>query len=70
MNPDEYDEHHVSDGFPPAKIEPLTTHYQEMITINPLLTTSTRSRHIGNKKSNNSNNNTLTRLLLDEQNEL
>ena len=76
MNPDEYDEHHVSDvqsGFPPAEIEPLTTHYQEMthhISLNPISTTSTRPRHSSNKKSNNSNSNTLTRLLLDEQNEL
>ena len=75
MNPDKYDEHHVSTvqsdcESPPAEIEPFTTHYQEMthhISINPVSTTSTRSRHSGdNKSSNTSNSSALTRLLLNE----
>ena len=74
MNPDKYDEHHVSNvqsDFPLAEIEPLTTHYQEMthhISINPVSTISTRSRHSGNNKSktNISDNSTLTTFLLDE----
>ena len=41
------------------------------ISINPVSTTSTRSRHSGNNKSSiTSNSNTLTRLLLNEENEL
>ena len=75
MNPDEYDEYHVSTVRSESSlvIEPLTTYYQEMthhISINPILTTTTRSRHGGNNKCNNSNTNTLTRLLLDEESEL
>ena len=75
MNPDEYDEHHVSTVQSESSlvIEPLTTYYQEMthlISINPILATTTRSRHSGNNKCNNSNSNTLTRLLLDEESEL
>ena len=75
MNPDKYDEHHVSGvqsdcESPPAEIEPLTIHYQEMthhIFINPVSTTSTRSRHSGdNKSSNTCNSSALTRLLLNE----
>ena len=73
-NPDEYDELHVTDvqsDILLAEIEPLTTHYQEMIhhiSINPVSTTTTRSRYSGNNKSktNISDNSTLTTFLLEE----
>ena len=47
MNPDEYDEHHIStvpSESPLAETEPLTRHFQEMIhvSINPVSTITTR----------------------------
>ena len=76
MNPHEYDERHVSTvqyESPLSEIELLITYFPEMthhISINPVSTTTTRSRHSGSNKSYNSNSRTSTRLLLDEQSEL
>ena len=75
MNPHEYDERHVNTvqyESPLSEMEPLITHFPEMthhISINPVSTTSTRSRHSGSNRSYNSNSRTSTRLLLDEQSE-
>ena len=76
MNPHEYDERHVNTvqyESPLSEMEPLITHFPEMthhISINPVSTITTRSRHSSSTKSYNSNSRTSTRLLLDEQSEL